>query len=94
MASFPIDINVTVRLTPAQLAQAFWHMDGDDQAAFFVHLGHVSSENCVSGAIDIQMCYMAEALQKHADSVGIETLRKLAEYAYKFGPLYNSAQLP
>ena len=90
MLSNPVTVTVDIRLTPEQLAEAFWQMDGDAQAHFFIQLGHLSDDGAPN-ALGSQMCYMVEALRNHADRRGIETVQTLADFAYKFGRLNEPA---
>lgn len=39
-------IEVEVRLTPAQLAQAFWALDDERQAQFFIDAARIAHEIC------------------------------------------------
>lgn len=85
-----ITTTVEVVLTPDVLAKAFWEMDANHQAEFFVALGHEAADP--GWAFSMRVQYLANALRAHPDKVGIATFGKFAEYGYKFGALNEPAQ--
>jgi hypothetical protein len=86
-----ITTTVEINLTPEQVAEAFWHLNSDDMCTFFKELHRVSLETAPH-ALDTQMCWVAGELQKDPDRSGISAMRTIADFAYKFGRLDQSAE--
>lgn len=78
-------------LTPEQVADAFWQLNDEAQAAFFVRLGTVS-QNAGPGALGMQACSFTELLRLHPNPAGMDALRTLSDFAYKFGHLGQPAE--
>lgn len=85
-----ITVTSEVVLTPTILAEAFWEMDANRQAEFFVALGNAAKDP--GWALSMQVQYIADALRAHPDKVGIATFSKFPEYGYKFGALNEQAE--
>ena len=63
-------------LTPDELALLFCDMDGEEQAAFFSHVGQIAQDWPGAG-----WCQQSCSISEHLDKSATETILKLAEWA-------------
>ena len=73
------DVIVSVHLTPAQLAEQFWHMGSDEQADFFAALREVAG-----GKLCLQTAYMVDEIasrQAKGDSSAADGFLTLFSHA-------------
>jgi hypothetical protein len=70
------EVTVSVKLTPAQLAEQFWHMADDEQAAFFAELNRIAGWK-----LDLQLAYVTRRIAESPDHDAMLGLEAFAGYA-------------
>jgi hypothetical protein len=80
-------LQVSVQLTPEQIAEAWWGLGSDEQALFFAHLFAISGEGI---ALDMQcMDIRRQCLIRGGGA--IDAARAIAAGIYRFGDLHEQA---
>jgi len=72
-------IQVEVSLTGKETAEAFWHLDNDEQAKFFNYLGSISQVK-----LPFQMQFISDS--KELNEFGRAAMEIIGNYAYDRSP--------
>lgn len=75
------ELSVQVKLTPKQVAEAWWSFYSDEQAEFFEHLHSISK-----GKLELQTCYIRDECEKRGGGA-LDAAMAFAGVIYRYGLL-------